>query len=538
MKNTLLFTAFSLLLNAVPVIAQESAAQWSEKNSAALSLVNSAALAETLAQGNASWQALFSSVKTGGTSDPLAITRLAALTQYVMREGTEKQRVAYADALLEAAKNASEADVTCFFLDQLRWCGSPCHAEAISRFEKSKAPGVAALAAITRHAVNGNWRSDTAPAPANRYAKLNRDIAALKSGKRMPLLLEAFADPDPAYAGIALQFARETGGKAETRVWVDKLQTTASVPHKLMLLDMLGQRGDKTARAAIEPLMKNSDTAIAAAAQNAVMMLGHAEFADCVPALLKDLPPELHSITRNNLRLLKTELVAKALVNGFATFNEPGKRIALEILRERRVTTAVTTGIDALASSDQETVIQGFRLLRETAAAPQAELLTEKLLSANDKLRPEAQAAFAAAARRDTTSTFTDSLLKALDAAPAKQKSALLATAARIGGERLLEATAKAAASDDAETATAAVRALADWADDTAIPTLMQHAVTAPDARRQTLAMRGLTKKIEAQGFDKAKFRSVWQQTRALTGNDQHKQAIDALLKDAAPPKP
>ena len=531
MKNTLLFTAVSLLLGAMPAAAQESAAQWSEKNSAALSSVNAAALAETLAQGEKAWEELFASVKTGGASDPLDVTRLAALTQHVMREGSKKQRAAYADALLEAARNASEADVTCFFLDQLRWCGSPRHSEAISRFEKSDAPGVAALATITRHTVNGNWRADTPAAPANRYAKLNSDIAALRSGRRMPLLLTAFADPDPAYAGIAMRWARETGGKSETRAWTAKLLTTASLPHKVMLLDMLGQRGDKTARAEIEPLMKDSDLVIASAAQHAIIRIGHAEFADCIPALLKDLPPALQTITRDNLRLLKTALVAKPLADGFDTFSEPGKRVALELLRERRVKSAAAVGIDALSSSDEETAALGYRLLRETAGAPHAGLLTEKLLSVSDKLRPEAQTAFAAAARRDAASAYTESLLKALAAAEAKQKPALLETAARVGGSKMLAAVEMAAASDDTATATAAVRALSDWVDDASIPALMRHAVTAPDARRQTLALRGLSKKIEAKGFDKTKFRAVWQQTRSASGNDKHKEAIDTLLK-------
>ncbi|MDD4101539.1 MAG: hypothetical protein PHU80_02760 [Kiritimatiellae bacterium] len=531
MKHTLILTAISLLLTAMPVVAQETAAQWAEKHSDALAAVTSASLSKTLAQGESAWQELFASVKTGGISDPLAVTRLAALTQHVMREGSKKQRAAYADTLLEAARKASDADVTCFFLDQLRWCGTPRHSEAISRFEQSDAPGVAALATITRHAVNGNWRTDAASTPPNRYAKLNSDLAALKPRRRMPLLLEAFADPDPTYAGIAMQWARAAGGKSETRAWSAKLLTTASVPHKIMLLDMLGQRGDITALTEIEPLMQDSDDAIAAAAQRAIILLGHAEFADCFPALLHDLPASRQTMTLDNLRLLKTALVAKPLADGFSKFSEPGKRVALELLRERRVKSAAAIGVDALTSADEETVVQGFRLLRETADAPQAGLLTEKLLSSNDKIRPEAQTAFAAAARRDTTSTYTESLLKALSAVSAKQKPVLLETAARIGGAQLLATVEEAAGSAETDTATAAVRALADWADNGSIPALMQHAVTAPDARRQTLAVRGLTKKSEAKDFDKTKFRAVWQQTRTLPGNEEHKKAIDALLK-------
>ncbi len=531
MKHILILTSLSFLLSAMPAKAQETAAMWAEKNNDAIAAITDASLAETLAQGNEAWQTLFASVKIGGDSDPLAVTHLAALTQYVMREGTKKQHRAYAEALLKSAQTATDANVTCFFLDQLRWCGLPRQAEAIRRFEQSEAPGVAALANITLKTVKGDGPANATARPANRYAKLNSDLAALKPRRRMPLMLEAFVDPDPAYAGIALKWARDTGGKSETRVWAAKLLTTKSLPHKIMLLDMLGMRGDKTARTEIEAHMQNSDDMIAAAAQRAMVKLGHGEFADSIPMLLQDLPPARQTMTREHLRLLKTTLLVKPLTGQYESFSEPGKRVALEILRERRVRSAVAIGVSALESAEKETIIQGFRLLRETAEPEQAELLAEKLLAVNDQLRPEAQTAFAAAARRDTTSAYTATLLKTLAAAQEKHKPVLLETAGRIGGEQLLAAVDQTAGSTDNESATAAVRALADWTDNASIPALMRHAVSAPDARRQTLAFRGLSKKIEAKDFDKSKYQPVWQQARATPGNEEHKKAIDALLK-------
>ncbi len=531
MKTNLTLTSICLFLSAITVSAQNSAARWAEINKDALSAITGASLADTLEKGEKTWQELFASVKTGGASDPLQITRLAALTQHVMSNGTKQQCAAYGDALIKAAQSASDADVTCFFLDQLRWCGLPQHSAAITQFEQSKAPGVAALAALTRHTVNGNWHSAEAHAPRNRYAKLNSELTALKPAERMPLLLKAFDDPDPAYASIAMRWARESGGNDETRAWAAKLLTTASATHKAMLLDMLGQRGDKSARAEIEPLMKDGDNMIAVGALRAMISLGQAEFADCVPALLQDLTQERLNIVRDNLRLLKTEHLVKRLVAGYEKFSDPGKSVALELLRERRTKAAADIGVASLSSPADETVVQGFRLLRETADASQAGLLAEKLLSVSDKLRSEAQTAFAAAARRDTTAAYTKALLNKLNAATAKDKPVLLETAARIGGSQLLDAVEKAADSEDTNAATAAVRALADWADDASVPALMRHAVTAPDARRQTLALRGLSKKVAAKGFDKAKFMPAWQKARAMAGSDAQKQAVDALLK-------
>ena len=135
--------ALGLLVAAATASAQDSAAQWAGKQQAALDAVNDAALAGLLKQGAPALDALLAEVKTGYASDPVALTRIAALTQYVMRPDGASGRTAYAGALLAAAQRAGDADIICFFLDQLRWCGRkedvPC-VRAIG--EKASDPAV------------------------------------------------------------------------------------------------------------------------------------------------------------------------------------------------------------------------------------------------------------------------------------------------------------------------------------------------------------------------------------------------------------
>ena len=534
--NTALLRSVALfsLLFTLGSAAQETAAQWADKNKDTLAAIHEASLADTLKQGAAALEKLFAEIKTGGTSDALASTHIAALTQYVMRPNGAPARRAYTEALLAAAQRAAEADVTCFFLNQLRWCGLPNQAAAIKAFEKSTAPGVAALATMTVQAVTDDRSSKASPVTDTRCAAFNQELAALAPKALNARLLQACDDPDIAFAGVALAWARTAGGKAETALWAAKVAAATDPLRKAMLLDMLALRGDASAGPAAAALLADADDTVAAAAQRALITLDPDAFAARLPELLKGLPPARQTLARDGVRQLKTAIIKAPLTKSYDTFSDTGKKVALELIKERRIAEAATLGLAALESKDEEAVIAGYRLLREIADKSQAELLVAKTLASTGRVTPEAQTALAAAARRDASGTYAAALAKALQAAPEAQKQVALEAAARLGGEALLKAVEAAAASVNTEVSTAAVRALATWADAAAVPALMRLAVTAPDAKRQTLAVRGVSKKMNEDGVDKKALFPVWKTLRGQAGNEEHKKAIDDLFKQEA----
>lgn len=522
-----------LLLYAGGSIAQEdTAAQWADKQKVALAGITDASLAELLNGGTPALDALFAGIKTGGQSDPLASTRIAALTQYVMRPEGRRARKAYTDALLAAARRASAADVICFFIHQLRWCGLPQQAEAIKAFETSDKTGVAALAAMTVQAVTDDRTSRAAPVADTPCAALNKELAALSPKALTPRLLQLFDGANGAQAGVALAWARSAGGKKETALWLSKLSQTADPVRKIMLVDMLGARGDKRACEALGALLADPDDGVAFAAQHALIRLDPAAFAARVPALLNALPPNRQTLARDGLRQLKTKLVRKALLPAWGTFSDTGKKVALELLKDRRAAEAMTIGFTALEAKDDEVAIAGYRLLREVATSDQAERLVAQALTTSGRVAPEAQSALAAAARRDASGAYVKALAQALASAPAAQQPLALETAARVGGDVLLKAVEAASVSADAGISVSAVRALAAWTDASSLPALLRLAVTAPDAKRQTLALRGVTKRFNAGQADKKTLLPVWRTIRALPGSEANKKAIDELFKE------
>lgn len=534
MKHRFVQTAITLGLffSFLTASSQETAAQWAEKNKDALATINDAALADLLKQGAPALEKLFAEVKTGGASDPVASTRIAALTQFVMRPDGAAARKAYADALLAAAQKDADADVVCFFLNQLRWCGLPGQADAIQAFEKSDKAGVSALAAMAVQAVTDDRASKAAPVKDTACSALNKELAALAPAALTPRLVQLVDGPDTGLAGVALAWARTAGGAKETALWAAKVAPVSDPVRKAMLLDMLGDRGDKAACDAVAACLADADDTVAAAAQRALIKLDDAAYAAQIPALLKGLPPNRQTLARDGVRQLKTDLIKAALTQPYDTFSDSGKKVALELIKERRIVEAAPLGLAALDSKDEEAVIAGYRLLREIADKNQVEILVSKLLATAGRVTPEAQTTVAAAARRDASGAYAAALLKALQAAPDAQKPAALETAARLGGAELLKAVVAAAASPNADIATAAVRALAAWSDGASVPALLGLAATAVNNKQQVLAQRGLAKKLNEDGADKKSALKLWRELKPSVTDEARKKALDDLFKE------
>ncbi len=531
MKNTLLIPLTFALLAAADLTAQTSAAVWSGQEKEALAEIRGAALADTLRQGVPALENLFAEVKTGGVSDPLAVTRIAALTQFVMRREGARSRAVYADALLAAAKRAADGDVACFFLDQLRWCGLPQQADAIRELERSDKPGVAALAAMTVQAVTDDRASKAKPATPTRYARLNAEIAALKGKDRTARLFQAFDDPDPAIAGVACDWARTDGGRRETERWAAKLGATADPLRKTMLLDLLAERNDRRAAGAVAALLCDADDGVALTAHRALFRLSPKDYAARLPGVLQALQPERFNVVRDSARLLPTALLKPALLKAYDGFSDTGKKVAMDLFKDRRVSEAARYGIATLDAADTETVIASYRFLRETAGPDAADTLLQRMLAATGRVTPEAQSAFAAAARRDTTGRYLEALTRILKTGTEAQKPLAFETAARIGGDALRQTVESAAADANANLSTAAIRALAEWPEPAALPALLRLAVNAPDAKRQTLAARGVAKLVNRDGLDKKPYADLWRTLRAQA-TDARRQEIDNLFAE------
>ena len=115
---------------------------------------------------SAAAEALLSKVKGAYTSDPLLLTQIAAVSQWVMLpdawynfiwDGPHAAgRKVWVKALLAKASESSDDYIKIFCLDQLRWCGRPCQAECIKKIaDASKSKAVKEMADMVARQITG-----------------------------------------------------------------------------------------------------------------------------------------------------------------------------------------------------------------------------------------------------------------------------------------------------------------------------------------------------------------------------------------------
>ena len=137
----------------------ETGVTWQNRNEASLAEATSPEVLAKFVETPEAAAALLDSVKPAYASDAMALTQVAAVSQFVMqddcwcrkvflfwRQTHDDQRRIWTAALLAAAKRATDPYVTVFMLDQLRWCGYPCQAPAVSVFRAATDKSVAAMA--------------------------------------------------------------------------------------------------------------------------------------------------------------------------------------------------------------------------------------------------------------------------------------------------------------------------------------------------------------------------------------------------------
>lgn len=122
------------------------AVEWQNAQEAALVAATSDAALEACVATPAAAEALLAQLKGAYDTDPLVMTQIAAVTQYVMtflvgkkgcggvcrqKNGPRCRRGLWQGALLKACAATRDAYVQTFLLDQLRWCGCGRHVAAV-----------------------------------------------------------------------------------------------------------------------------------------------------------------------------------------------------------------------------------------------------------------------------------------------------------------------------------------------------------------------------------------------------------------------
>jgi hypothetical protein len=123
-------------------------AEWHNANDKKLAAETSDEALAAVVADSQSAKKLLAKVKGAYKTDPMIASKIAAVSQYVMigadaawyefwRTSRSSERDIWSEALLSVAKNAKDAYVQQFCLDQLRWCGKCSQAAKVREIAAS-----------------------------------------------------------------------------------------------------------------------------------------------------------------------------------------------------------------------------------------------------------------------------------------------------------------------------------------------------------------------------------------------------------------
>ena len=140
----------ALLSCLAPVVfgAAPDAVAWQNKNNDAIAAATCDEALAAVVKDEAAADRLLAEVKGAYLTDPMVATKIAAVSQYVMKKTCcrEKARKIWTEALLRRAAGSNDAYVSQFCIDQLRWCGYSSQAKALRALAKGKQKEVFCIA--------------------------------------------------------------------------------------------------------------------------------------------------------------------------------------------------------------------------------------------------------------------------------------------------------------------------------------------------------------------------------------------------------
>lgn len=435
--------------------------------------------------------------------EAVAAAALGALGKLAASEAIEKLRshlkgssaVTAADALLTAAdrliregNNQLAADV----LKSVREADLPSHLNVATRFGEIRTANVDVAETM---------------------------VAYLDSG-------------DEAIFRVGLELAHEIGVPDADKLLIEQMKS-AEGERKVLLIHVLGSRGERSALPAVLELTASEDRDTQLAALQVIGRIGNEKV---VPSLLEATAsedPQVQTAAKQSLIDLPGEAADGAILESLTAASGSPQLALVEAIGARGLSAAIpqllklvdvdepalgAAAIDALGMTvGLEQLDSMLDLLLEAEAAQTREALAGALQKACQRIADRDQAATILLARAETGSS--------------EAKIALMDLLTYVGGEKAISGAAEAAMSDDLDAADAATRALGRWPSPEVADALLQCAKSGNPAF-QVRCLRGYIRIIRQFGLRPAvRLQMSRQAFAAATRDEERKLVLDTLTR-------
>ena len=307
----------------------------------------------------------------------------------------------------------------------------------------------------------------------------------------VPLILDA-DDSQLRAQGYQIMATTNVNDTAITDILTAKLPELPPAD-KVLLIDVLAQRGDRAAGPAVTGLASAKDETVRLAAIRALGTLGGAKTIDLLAGLAAASQGSIQAAARESLHRVPGKQVDARIVALVPQGKPPLRAELVRAIGARGITSAGPLLLKAATDPDPGVRAAAFGALALVGDAPSYAPLIELLVAASSSgdARAAERALVAVGNRLPDVDGRVDPVLTALTAAPPKPKATLLRVLGGYGGAKALAAVRGLLTAKDADVQTAAVRALGNWPDGAAAPDLLKLASEAANPAHRVLALRG-----------------------------------------------
>ena len=319
-----------------------------------------------------------------------------------------------------------------------------------------------------------------------------RGLAMSQGAQAAPLLIEAIKGDDSDLRRSVIEFMTMVKGEDATNTFVSLLPSL-SPDAQVLVLGVLGTRGDSAAAKAVTAATKSQDEEVRAAALEALGGVGDASAVSVLAQAAATAGDSEKKVARASLERLRGDNVDSVLIK---SINSGDAEVRAEIIRAvaaRGVTQAVGELLKA-ARDDNETVrreaIHALGVLVDASELDMLVALASK--PKNTKDIPAFEQAIATVFRRiKDKDNQAEPLLAALDSAADEAKPMLVRLLGKPATPKALEAVRAALKDANDEVKDAAVRTLSEWPNAEPAEDLLALAETSTNQTHKVLALRG-----------------------------------------------
>ncbi|HTI59161.1 DUF1080 domain-containing protein [Mucilaginibacter sp.] len=377
----------------------------------------------------------------------------------------------------------------------------------------------------TKASLAGQVQTETAA------LKLQVDMQGAAS---VPLLIKVMQDNNAQYRKAALKFAGSYLTPAAANSWIAAMQK-ADNTRKAEIVTMLGLNHVQAALPAVVKELKNEDAGVVLAAIKASQQIGQDKVIDNLLALLNTGNADEIAAIRDALMVMKGKTVVDKTAKALPDANPQAQVALIAVLAERRAHNKVDIIMPLLNSPDASVRLAAYNSLKEIAGEDnlsQLFALLSKTTQADETAGVQA-AIIAVFSQSKDARGQSAVVLEQMNAAPANKKPLYFNILASIGDKASLSAVSKAYDSGDLDTKKAAVTALSQWADGSAVRELLHIGKDATDAGLQNRIMRGLVELIGKSNYPADEKVIFLREAMDIARNtDQKKLVLEELAND------